>query len=168
MVNLCTRPFTSVDEKAQQAKWKWFVGPVVLVVLGLSGCIVVKESPAPGCRRVIGLAPMGGCFGKSLITGPEITPPVNCLTITANNCNGGVLVVHNQCPDSLTLDGVEIASGERTTLDVVQEDGEHRLVRASGNFSQYVPTEDEFVKISGQLGTIIVQLSFTKTQALCN
>ena len=80
---------------------------VLLLALLLSGCIVTKGSPAPGCVESIGLPMSGGCFGKTVILDLTVEPENECLVITANNCNGGVLEVENSCPETLVLGGVE-------------------------------------------------------------
>jgi len=141
----------------------------VLTTLLLSGCVVVKDSPAPGCVEYLGIGPMGGCFGKTALLDLTVSPEINCLDIEVNNCNGGVLEIQNGCAEALTFDGVEIASGETITLDVVvvKEGDGHRLVEISSNFSEYVPEWDEHVEVSGQLDGRDVTITFTKTAPLC-
>jgi len=138
----------------------------VLMVLLLSGCIV-KDSPAPGCIEYLGAPPVGGCFGKTAILDLRVEPAEACLEITVNNCNGGVLEIHNGCDETFTLGGVTIAPGDRTSLDVVSKGTGHTLVEVSSNFSTYVPEVDERVELVGTLGGQEVKVSFTKTRKLC-
>ena len=141
---------------------------VVLVALLLSGCIVIRDGPAPGCVKSIGLPLAGGCFGKTAILDLTVEPDVECLAITVNNCNGGVLEVDNSCDETLALGGVEIASSDRVGLDVIEGgEGEYLLVEESSNFSDYVPEVDQRIEIVGTLGEQEIRVSFAKTAKLC-
>ncbi|MEA3310030.1 MAG: hypothetical protein U9Q70_11055 [Chloroflexota bacterium] len=141
---------------------------VILLALLLSGCLVTKDSPAPGCIKSIGLPIIGGCFGKTVILDLMIKPPHECLDLTANNCNGGVLEVNNTCHETLALDGVEIPPSSRVSLDVsVGKNGTYSLNEVSSNFSDYIPTENESITITGRLGSQDVTVIFTKTAQLC-
>ncbi len=82
---------------------------VALSVLIIQGCIVVEDSPAPGCVKRLGISPIGGCFGKTAILDLVVEPENACLSIGVNNCNGGVLEVRNECQTALVLGGVRIA-----------------------------------------------------------
>jgi hypothetical protein len=129
-----------------------------------------KHSPAPGCIEYEGPAPLGGCFGKTAILDLRVDPKINCLTISVNNCNGGVLETANSCSEALILGGVEIVPSEGyVALDIAgkQGGGLHVLKRSSGNISEYVPQQDEKVEISGTLGKRAIKVSFTKTKKLC-
>ena len=145
----------------------------LLVLLSLLGtavaCGIKKDSPAPGCVEYWGLAPMGGCFGKSVILDLQVEPALDCLTIEVNNCNGGVLTVDNLCSESLVLGGVEISPGERSvSLDIVGQEGDtYLLTRVASNFAKYVPAADELIVVLGTLGDQEVKVSFTKTKELC-
>ena len=140
----------------------------VLLALLLSGCIVTKDSPAPGCVRSIGLPMSGGCFGKTVILDLTVEPENECLVITVNNCNGGVLEVDNSCHETLVLDGVEIPSSDHVSLDVIEEEsGTYSLSEVSSNFSTYIPEEDKSITITGLLGNQEVKVAFTKTAQLC-
>lgn len=145
----------------------WAVLAAVTLSLVLAGCIVVKDSPAPGCIKTIGFRSVGGCFGKTAILDLSVEPASECLDITVNNCNGGVLSIRNGCTEAFTLGGVTIAPGDYESLDVVSEDGEHALVSVSSNFSDYVPEADESVELTGALGSQEVRVAFTKTGPLC-
>jgi len=141
---------------------------VVLLALLLSSCIVTKDSPAPGCIRSIGFPTMGGCFGKTAILDLNVEPQNECLVITVNNCNGGVLEVDNSCHETLVLDGIEIPSLDRVSLDVVEEeDGMVSLSDVGSNFSDYIPEEDRSIAIIGLLGSQEIKVAFTKTAQLC-
>ena len=141
---------------------------LVALALSLSGCIVVKDSPAPGCVESIGFPMAGGCFGKTAILDLAVEPEVECLDIDVNNCNGGVLEVRNGCDEVLVLGGVEVSPADYVSLDVVEgEDGGYGLADVSGNFSDHVPEADRKVEIIGTLGTQEIRLAFTKTAKLC-
>ena len=141
---------------------------VALLALLLSGCIITKDSPAPGCVESIGLPISGGCFGKTVILGLTVEPESACLVITANNCNGGVLEVDNSCDETLVLDGVEILSSDSVSLDVIEEGSStYSLTEVSSNFSDYIPEEDKSITITGLLGSQEVKVAFTKTAQLC-
>lgn len=140
---------------------------VALMVLLLGGCIVVKDSPAPGCIEYIGFPMAGGCFGKTAILNLSVDPEEECLDITVNNCNGGILEVHNGCNEAFILGGMTIASGDHAGLDVVKEGNGYSLVEVNSNFSDYIPELDERVQITGTLGSREVWVTFTKTGKLC-
>lgn len=144
-------------------------GFVVLSVACARESKIKKYSLAPGCIEYEGVAPLGGCFGKTVISDLKVDPKADCLTIGVNNCNGGILEVGNLCSDSLILGGVEIAPGEGyVALDMInKETGAHYLKRSPGNFSEYVPQQDEKVEISGTLGKRAIKIFFTKTKKLC-
>lgn len=141
---------------------------VVLLALLLSSCIVTKNSPAPGCVKSIGLPTMGGCFGKTVILDLTIEPEHECLVITVNNCNGGVLEVDNSCQETLVLEGVEVPPSDRVSLDVIEgENGMVSLSDVGGNFSNYIPEEDKSIALTGLLGSQQIRVAFTKTAQLC-
>jgi hypothetical protein len=141
---------------------------IASLALLLSGCIVVKDSPAPGCVETIGFPISGGCFGKTVILDLTIEPEHECLDITANNCNGGVLEVHNTCQETLLLGGVEISPSDYVGLDVVEgEDRGYSLREESSNFSDFIPEENKSIVITGVLGSQEIKVTFTKTAQLC-
>ncbi len=132
-----------------------------------SGCVAIRDSPAPACVKYIGPAPMGGCAGKHAIIDLEVDAP-DCLRISANNCNGGVLEIQNTCADAFLLGGNEISSGELASLDIRDEgDGNYGLVRNYSNFSDFLPASDIPVRASGVLRGKEIQLTFIKTGPLC-
>jgi len=142
--------------------------PVLLVSVLLTGCLVKEDSPAPGCIEYWGPAPMGGCFGKTAILDLQVEPEMECLQISVNNCNGGVLEVSNSCAEMLVLSRITIHPGERNvTLDLDRENGEYFLRPTDSNFSEYLPPEDEPVEILGIMGALEVRIAFTKTSELC-
>ena len=148
---------------------RWIVTlAAALLIFLMSGCLVTEDSPAPGCVKRIGIPLMGGCSGKTIILDVVIEPQTECLIITVNNCNGGVLELNNSCQETLVLPGVSLEPQESEGLDVVLQDGQHLLVMAAGNFSDYVPASDERIELVGKLGEQEVRLSFTKTAPLCD
>ncbi len=154
----------------RQSRFKTAIQMVVgiQVVLLLSGCIVTKDSPAPGCVETIGIQMLGGCFGKTVILDLTVEPESECLAITVNNCNGGVLEMHNTCGESLVLGKVQVSPSESVSLDVVEErSGEYLLSETSSNFSEHVPDMDERIEIVGTLGSQEIKVAFTKTAKLC-
>jgi hypothetical protein len=141
---------------------------LLLLTVLLAGCLVKKDSPAPGCVEYWGPAPMGGCFGKTAILDLKVEPEIECLEISVNNCNGGILEISNTCAEMLVLSQVTIHPREfNVALDLNKEDGEYVLKPTDSNFSAYVPLEDEFVEIYGMLGGLEVKISFLKTKELC-
>jgi hypothetical protein len=111
---------------------------------------------------------MGGCLGKTAILDLEVEPENECLEITVNNCNGGVLEVSNLCREIFALSSVTVHPSERhVSLDLDRQDGEYVLVPTDGNFSDYIPEKDESVEIWGLLGGQEVRISFVKTRELC-
>ena len=146
----------------------WLHASALLATMLVAGCMVKKDSPAPACIEYWGPSPMGGCFGTTAILDLKVEPQFECLEITVNNCNGGILEVSNTCADTLVLDQITIHPGERYVgLDLDKQNGEHVLLPVDSNFSQYVPEEDEFVEMEGMLGDREVRISFVKTKALC-
>jgi len=140
-----------------------FIGLLFL----LTGCII-KDSPAPGCVEYIGFAPMGGCNGKTILTDLTLEGFPECVQVTLNNCNGGVLEVQNDCSEILILSNLEIPPGESVNLDIKPAaDGEFELIRIPSNFSDYSPTTDQSIKITGSIGDQALTISLTKTAPLC-
>jgi hypothetical protein len=139
----------------------------ILLAFLLSSCLVVGDSPAPGCVESVGLPIAGGCFGKTVILDLTMTPEPACLSITVNNCNGGVLEVDNACQETLMLAGVEIPPSHNVSLDIVKENGKYTLYEVPGNFSSYVPEANTGLTITGKLGNRDVTITFTKTAPLC-
>ncbi len=138
-----------------------------LCALLLTGCIVIRESPAPGCRRAIGFPAMGGCHGKTVIADLVVEPEIACLSISANNCNGGVLSIVNACEEPLALDGQEVQPGDRASFDVAEEDGRYSLRRSHGNVSTYQPAANVEIELAGRLGERSLRVRLTKTAPLC-
>lgn len=143
------------------------VGVVVLSILVLQGCIVIRDSPAPGCIERIGISPMGGCFGKTVILNLEVEPEIGCLLIAVSNCNGGILEVRNGYEEVAVLGGVRIEPEGSVRLDVVAEGDERALVEVSGNFSGYIPEEDERIELMGTVRERQFRVRLTKTAKLC-
>jgi hypothetical protein len=146
----------------------WLVAAMCLLAVAAVGCLVKKDSPAPGCIEYWGPAPMGGCFGKTAIVDLTVEPQTECLEIAVNNCNGGILELSNSCAEMLILDRITVHPGESNVgLDLDRQNGEYVLNSTDSNFSEYVPSEDEFVEIRGLLGAQEVKISFVKTKKLC-
>jgi hypothetical protein len=134
----------------------------------LGGCIVTQDSPAPGCVKSIGLPVAGGCFGKTTLLDLQVAPATECLDLTINNCNGGVLEVRNTCAETLRLGGIEILPSDTASLDLtVDAAGTHTLIRTGGNFSDYIPDKDQHISFDGTLGTQAIAVTLTKTAQLC-
>ena len=138
-----------------------------LSAISTSGCIVVKESPEPGC--IVRFGPMiGGCSGKSAIVDFTVNTESDCLSISANNCNGGILEVSNSCVDTLMIGGVEVAPSSSMGLDVITaKDGSYQLREEDSNFTQMTHDKNINVALTGMVGSQEVKLAFTKTEKLC-
>ena len=132
----------------------------------LNGC-VIKNSPAPGCVKSIGIPVMGGCFGKTAIVDFKVKSAPDCVVIEVNNCNGGVLDIQNTCSETIQLGGLEILPTDSIILDVKETDGTLEPMETSSNFSQFTPEADTSVKIKGIVGNETIELAFTKTKPLC-
>jgi len=140
---------------------------LVAVVLVSLSCIVSQDSPAPGCVERIGCAPMGGCFGKTVIQDLEVTGP-DCLLVEANNCNGGVLEITNACFEPFIVGNEEVPSAGSVSFDLRQtSDGDVELFAISSNFSDFIPESDQLIEMTGKLGDLTVEISFIKTAPLC-
>jgi len=139
---------------------------IMVCMLVLSACII-KDSPAPGCRKTIGFPAMGGCSGKTAIVDLEVTSAPDCVIIAANNCNGGVLNIRNTCTEAITLNDITIDPSDSVSLDVKMSEGSIELTRAHGNFSDYIPDEDTRFELTGVMGVDTIQIIFTKTKPLC-
>jgi len=143
---------------------------LLLLLLVTNVACMIQDSPAPGCVKYWPFEPMGGCFGKSAIIDLKVEPPIDCLEIEVNNCNGGILEVSNYCDEPFILGGVEIGpSGHNVGLDVLgKEDGSYILTATGSNFSDYIPEEDELIELVGMLGNREVRVSYVKTRKLCD
>jgi hypothetical protein len=49
---------------------------------------IKKDGPAPGCVGYRGLAPMGGCYGKSVMLDLHVQPALDCLTMRSTTAAG--------------------------------------------------------------------------------
>lgn len=140
---------------------------LLLSVLLLNGCIIIKNSPAPGCVKYIGPPMIGGCFGKTALVDLNVEPNNECLAIMTNNCNGGILEINNQCNAALNLGGVTVGKGERQGFDIVKKGDEYILINAGGNFPHNIAKVDENIELEGTLGPRKLTVTFTKTGPLC-
>ena len=146
----------------------WLLTSAFLTIMLAGGCVIKKDSPAPGCIEYWGPASIGGCFGTTAILDLKVEPQTDCLEITVNNCNGGILEVSNTCAEMLALNQITIHPGERHVgLDLDRQNGEYVFKSSDSNFSKYVPSEDELVAIRGMLGGREVKISFVKTKEMC-
>jgi hypothetical protein len=135
-----------------------------------AGCLRVEDSPAPGCVKYIGIAPAGGCFGKSIIKGLKVEPAIETIVIEANNCNGGVLNIRNLGKQPVSLGGIDVEAGDYCIVDIQGRlgDGEYALKKSGSNFSGYIPVNDEQVVVRGRLGSREFVVSYIKTKKLCD
>jgi len=140
----------------------------IIAFFVIISCITTKDSPAPGCDQHLGCAPMGGCFGKTIIQDLKVEGAPDCLKVSVNNCNGGVIELDNACSDALHLGEMVINAGENAIFDVSQEGESFTLIHISSNFSEYIPEMDQVVRLTGALGDQQIVISFTKTAPLCD
>jgi hypothetical protein len=147
----------------------WLIKIIILIGLLLTAsCIMISDSPAPGCKKYLGCAPMGGCLGKTVIQDLVVEGAPECLIITVNNCNGGVITIQNACEDSLYFEEVSIDPGEYAILDIEEKNGGGFAgKRISSNFSEFIPQSDQTITLSGRIGEWKLFISFTKTAPLC-
>ncbi len=146
-------------------------GICIGVLLTGTGCLRVEDSPAPGCVKYIGIAPAGGCFGKSIIKELKVEPALEAIVIEANNCNGGVLNIRNRDNHQpVSLGGIDVGAGDYAIVDIQGRlaDGEYALKKTGSNFSGYIPVTDEKVIIRGRLGSREFVVSYIKTKKLCD
>jgi hypothetical protein len=131
--------------------------------------VITKDSPAPGCIKRIGLPMAGGCSGKTAILDLQVSPKIDSIIIKVNNCNGGVLEVRNMSDQLLNLGNVQIEASDYVSLDVKEplSSGFYSLKEISSNFSDYVPGQDEVIKVLGSVGTEQFTVTYTKTKKLC-
>ncbi len=139
---------------------------ISICLLILSGCII-KDSPAPGCRKTIGFPMMGGCSGKTIIQDLEIETAPDCVIIEVNNCNGGVLDIRNTCSNDITLHNIVIPTNDSVSLDVKIVNESIELIQTHGNFSDFFPEEDTRIELMGEAGIDPIKFAFTKTMPLC-
>lgn len=137
---------------------------ITLTLLG--GCgIPYYVSEAPGCTRWIG-ANIGGCSGVTAIENLKIEPAIECLTARANNCNGGMIEIWNDCEQTLVIG--DLIYPPHNDLDVIQDaEGNWIPVESDGNFVRQIPAQDIQLTLAGRLGEQEVKLSFTKSAPLC-
>ncbi len=147
-------------------RWRAALVAVSLALL-LLGCIVIHDSPAPGCVKRLGVAPLGGCQGKTIITGLHLQPQPTCLTLEVNNCNGGVVEATNSCTRSVQLDDLILPAATTLTFDVVPQEDGYVLTETAGNIARTIPTHDLVLTFTGRLGSVPITLTLTKTAPLC-
>lgn len=137
---------------------------LALSALLLSACLF-EQSPAPGCRATFGLG-TGGCQGKSAVINLRAYG-ADCLTLEADNCNGGVINVRNNCKDDFLISSINIKAGSSAILDLQEENMFVKLAEVDNNFSQYIPKAETTVEMYGTVGANTIRMRFTKTGPLC-
>ena len=147
---------------------------VILVLLSGSGCLdYISEvegdsnennSLAPGCEEPKGIFPQTtGCLGKSGIKDISVEPTIECLELRANNCNGGVLGISNNCNFDLQIDDVIISPDTYKNIELTRnKDGKVVVVEPKGNFDSYNPQNEELLDVSATLGDQIITISYLK------
>ena len=153
---------TSHFSKRYLSPFKWAM--LIVLMLFLPGCLVLKSSPAPQCISYIAPPIIGGCSGKSAIIDLYVSQHPACLQIEVNNCNGGVLEINNQCSAPFHLDSAIVPAGELKAWDLMKINGEHSLINANGNFSYFIPDNNEQINLTGWLDNEKIQVNFVKTK----
>jgi len=124
------------------------------------------ESPAPGCRQSFG---MGGCNGKTIIKDVTFEPRIDCLVISGDNCNGGILDVHNDCDEDLTINDHVVPAGKFTSFDVIKDaEGQYDLVVIDHNISIFIPEQDMPLTFEANLGEQQIDIHFVKSAPYCD
>ena len=146
----------------------WYI---YLIAIGLlvttAACISLKEkSPAPGCRRSFG---MGGCNGKTIIKDVTFGPQIDCLIITGDNCNGGILDVRNRCDEDLVINDQIISAGEYCSFDVTEgAEGQYDLLLVDHNISLFTPEQDIPITFNANMGEQQIIIHFVKSAPYCD
>ncbi len=142
---------------------------ILAFALLCSGCIVVSDSPAPGCRKYFAMAPTGGCDGKAIIKSLSVESQAECLGFQVNNCNGGIVTLTNDCDENISFAGMRINSTDkRANFELSRgKDGSVSAVHAKGNFATYYPDEEELLSAEGKVGNRRFNVSYVKTEYLC-
>ncbi len=141
------------------------LGVIALLFLGalLSGCLWDDgvESNTPGCDGDGGI---GGCLGKSFIRDVAVTPTRDCLAVKANNCNGGVLRVDNNCADALNFEGFSVPAGSWTFVEIVEAPATIGMfaIELKGNVACLVPESGASLSASASLGGEELIISYYK------
>lgn len=149
-------------------------------IIFISGCIKVRDSPAPGCITYFPqqLTPIGGCFGKHVIQDVRLNPEIECLLVRPNNCNGGTFDIENNCEEEVTVEGhrirpyrYEYSPGEFThgdySIEVIKTAEGYVVNKSRGNFATSPPEQDTTFNISGKVGEQIFSLTYVHTGPLC-
>ncbi len=138
---------------------------IILVPLGImfsntfTPYTVTKDSPAPGCVEAKGYRGMGGleCYGKNIIKDIKVEPPMDCIDVGANNCDGGVLSVTNYC-EGLEIGGLKLSheglvSFEKSfRIKLIKDENNNTLVK---NFHTKIDDESfnhPVISTTGKLG----------------
>jgi hypothetical protein len=139
-----------------------------LIVLSLAcGCICSgDDNPAPGCGDRLPFA-MGGCQGKSVIKDLNVTSGPDCLRLSANNCNGGIIAADNRCPGNVTVGGLTLAPGRDSFELARDKDGNAYAKHAGGNFASYLPDDDDALTVDCSADGKPFAMSYVKSKPLC-
>lgn len=136
---------------------------LLLAALLLSGCTDGgngAETDTPGCGGAGGIT---GCMGKSAIRELAVTPAVECLRVSANNCNGGVLGIENKCEDGLELGNITVPAGEYKLIEFVRmRAGNILVIEPLGNPTAYIPEDEDRMSVNGMLGAQEITISYLK------
>jgi hypothetical protein len=140
---------------------------------GLIACLLLlgscgyQDSPAPGCVKDGLSASSGGCFGKTAIIDLALVSTPGCLVIEANNCNGGVLEIRNNCAENTHLGEILILPSSSAILDVRESEETVVVFETDTNFSEYKPDARRQIVITGTVGSQPIQIAYTRTEPLC-
>ena len=147
---------------------KFLLKIAVAMLLTISSHSWAAADLPPGCTKQIG---PGGCQGKSRIESIVITPSRPCLRFFANNCNGGVVEVQNDCIYPLELGAMKIdvkANPPRNSIELFRDaQGSVKAKYSSGNYASYSPSKDDSLSMNGKLGQMTIRIQYVKTKPLC-
>ncbi|MFH1587563.1 MAG: hypothetical protein ABID38_06935 [Candidatus Diapherotrites archaeon] len=107
---------------------------------------------------------MDGCGWKdSYITDLRVEPSIPCLSVSVNNCNGGVLEIINDCDENFEIGDALIYSNYNDAIEIVRNPkGQTLVMESNGNYTSYVPDEDIFLSANGNIGEKIISISYVK------
>ncbi len=141
----------------------------MLMVSGSFADFSANQLP-PGCLTVKGA--IGGCNGKTQIEAAKVSP--ECLEVSVNNCNGGMIELINKCKADIWLGSLVLPYFEKKDdripvwFELYRDLGgkiRARLEKEPG--AGYVPKKAEKLKLEGKVGKKRLVLSYTKTGLLC-
>lgn len=119
---------------------------------------------------------LGGCFGTAGIENLVVEPAIPCLSIKANNCNGGVLTIINTCREELTVGDLKInrtsfpdgkENFRENTVELIKDSENNNVaIKSRGIYASYYPSEKETMRISGMIGNSSFNISYVKNPEL--